>query len=435
MLEPLRLARRRDSLFARLLLLQALLGLGYVALFGVLFYAERNATVARLLAEQWAPTLRALSGAHGSAGSAGPAPVLRAERPVHAVTAPAIGPRLAALDAALRERGVPLRSMAVALGNDDASLWLELEGSGGTPLWVGLPGDEITPNVPRRLLLGLALGVALLSLATWWFTRRLTRPLARLRDHMVGLSPDSVIAPQPALPASAAPELRAIDAAFADLLARYGRHQGERALLLAGVSHDLRSPLARIRMAAELLPATEANAMRREVIVRNVQVADRLIGSFLDHVRSGELPVDEAIDLAAVIRSAAEQAERPAAELRLESPPSLMLPRGNALLIERMVANLLDNAWQHGAAPVVLRVTVGPGQACIEVEDAGPGISPDARSRLLRAFARGDAGRGTPGLGLGLAVVQRGAERMGGRVEIEAGNAGKGCIVRVCLPR
>lgn len=428
-------AWRRDSLFRRLLLLQVLLGLGYVLLFGAVFYAERNATVARLLADRWAPTLLALTGVPTRSGPTGPVPVLRDQRPPQAVTAPAFGPRLAVLDAALRERGVPLRSMAVAIGEGGPAFWLEVERPGGAPLWIGLPGDEILPLVPRRLLLGVGLGLGVLLLATGWFTRRLTRPLAQLRDNMLAQLPDAAATAVPSLAGRATPELHAIEAAFADLLARYRRHESERALLLAGVSHDLRSPLARIRMAADLLPEDGAVAVRRDSIVRNVKVADRLIESFLDHVRSGELPMAETVDLAALARTAAEQAERSPADLRVEIPASLLLLRANALLIVRMVANLLDNAFAHGEPPVVLRVLEHPDEAWIEVEDAGPGIDVSVRDSLLGAFARGDASRGKPGLGLGLAVVHRVAARLGGRVEFASRQSPGGGVVRIRLPR
>jgi two-component system, OmpR family, osmolarity sensor histidine kinase EnvZ len=431
--------RRRDSLFARLLLTQALLGLGFMLLFGALFYVERNVTVARLMAERWAPALREAAGAPASMPAA-PALLRRVERPPLAITAPAIGPRMAALESALRQRGVPLADMAVALGEQGPLLWLLLEQADGQRTWIGLPGDEMLPDLSFRLLLGVLLGLLLLSFASWWFTRRLTRPLAQLRDHMLALRPEQMpqgaqaAAPAPVLAPGAAPELHAIDAAFAELQARHQRHQSERALLLAGVSHDLRSPLARIRMAAELLPDTADVAPRRDAIVRNTQLADRLIESFLDHVRSGELPLDERVDLAAIARATAERLQRPSAELRIDVAPTPVMARGNALLFERVIANLLDNAFAHGVPPVRLRVAIEAREAVIDVEDAGPGIAPAARATLLQAFARGEASRGKPGLGLGLAVVQRVVLRLGGRIEFAPAEAGPGHRIRVRLP-
>lgn len=421
-------AHRFDSLFARLLLVQVVIGFGYVLLFGAFFYVERNVTVARLVAERWAPMLLAEAGLPAAA-QARPVvdEVLRqSERPAHAITAPAIGPRMAALERALRERGVPLEAMAATLGRDGPQLWLAVQSAPSREtIWLGLPGDEVLPNVPGRLLLALAFGSALLVGVSWWFTRRLTRPLQQLRERMLAHQPQREPAAAAApIEMAATPEIAAIDLAWRELLDRYGQHESERALLLAGVSHDLRAPLARIHIAAELLPDEGPHAARREAIVRNTRVADRLLGSFLDHVRAGELPMNECCDLAALAREVAARLEAPPSQLSVEAPPQLVLDGVSATLLERLVANLLDNAFAHGRPPVQLRVAeLGPGAARIEVADAGPGIDDARQAEALKAFARGDPARGAPGLGLGLAIVARIARRLGGSVSFgrEAG--------------
>ena len=227
----------------------------------------------------------------------------------------------------------------------------------------------------------------LLVAVSWYFTRRLTRPLeelrARMQSHRPG-EPSRTAAPID----GASPEVAAIETAYDELLQRFERHERERALLLAGVSHDLRSPLARIRMAAGLLPEEPASAKWREAIVRNTQVADRLIESFLDHVRAGELSLDQGADLAALARSAAAAARpwrrRTAGATR---PTTLPLQRSHPLLVERLVANLLDNAFKHGRAPVRLSARAEGDQAVLEVSDAGAGV-PEAQREALHAGLR-----------------------------------------------
>jgi two-component system osmolarity sensor histidine kinase EnvZ len=185
-------------------------------------------------------------------------------------------------------------------------------------------------------------------------------------------------------------------------------------------------------MAAELLPETPGVAERRAAIVRNVDVADRLIGSFLDYVRAIELPLDASVDLVALARAALEARGEPVEVLGLEAPARLVVAQANALLLERLLGNLVDNALRHGRPPVRIRLRSEGGDALVDVEDHGPGIPPAARERLTQAFARGDASRGTSGTGLGLAVVQQIARRMGGTLEF----AGEGDVqrVRVRLP-
>jgi len=423
--------RRFDSLFARLFILQALLLLTLMLVFGVLVYVERNVAVARLAAERWAPALRQAAGWHGELPE--PVPVLQRGngRPALGLRAPFSTPRIAALEEELRRLGVPLQDSAVAVGASGPALWLQVRQPDGSMAWFGLSDAALLPTVPSRLVLALLLTVLLLAGVSWVFTRRLTRPLERLRSRMQAQRPGEPA--EAAAPVdSATPEVAAIEAAYAELLQRFERHERERALLLAGVSHDLRSPLARIRMAAGLLPEGAESAPWRNAIVRNTQVADRLIGSFLDHVRAGELALDQDADLAALARSAAAATGQGADALAVEVPGHLLLQHTHALLLERLLANLLDNAFKHGAAPVLLRVEEQRGHAVIEVTDAGAGVPPAQRELVLQAFARGDAARSTPGTGLGLAIVARVVTRMAGTLAFVQREGRHG--VRVELP-
>ena len=311
-------------------------------------------------------------------------------------------------------------------------LWLYVDTPQGAPVWLGLSDPALLPSVPRRLLVALLVAALFLVGVSWVFTRRLTRPLEQLRNRMQAHRPGEPAQASAPL-ASASPEVAAIESAYLDLLQRLERHERERALLLAGVSHDLRSPLARIRLAAGLLPDDPAVAPRREAIVRNTQVADRLIESFLDHVRAGEMALDQDADLAALARSVAEATARPESELRVDAPEALRLHHTHPLLVERLIANLLDNAFKHGKPPVLLSVQAEGPHAVLTVSDAGPGVPDDQRSALLQAFARGDSARSTPGTGLGLAIVSRVVARMGGTLSFERCDGRHG--VRVALPR
>jgi len=294
--------------------------------------------------------------------------------------------------------------------------------------------DEVVESyVARRLLVALVLGLATVAVASGVVARRLSRPLEALRRRIEShdAPPDAAAAPAPA--GTRTVEIDAIETAWVALAERLARQESERSMLLAGVSHDLRSPLSRIRMAAELLPDTEGVAVRRASIVRNVDVADRLIASFLDYVRAAELPLAATVDVAAVARHLLQARDEPADMLALAAPGRLDVPRAHELLLERLLANLVDNAMRHGKPPVLVRLSADERDVVIDVEDHGPGIAPEAGARLTQAFARGDASRGTPGTGLGLAIVQQIVRRMGGVLSFEA-VAGQACV-RVRLPR
>ena len=406
--------RRFDSLFARLLALQLLLVLVLMLLFGAYVYVERNVAVARLVAERWAPALKQAAGLPGEAATARlQALQQRDDPPAPAWRSALTAPRMAALADELRLQGVPLQELLVARGEGGPQLWLALRHASGRSIWVGLSDAALLPQLPNRLWTALGLMLLLLVGLSWGFTHRLMRPLKHLHARMQSHQPGEPARPGPAL-ADSTPELAAIEAAYADLLQRYERHERERALLLAGVSHDLRGPLTRIRTAAALLPEDADSATWREAIVRNTQVADRLIEAFLDHVRAGELALDGSADLALLARQAAAGHAQP---VELQAPESLLLGHTHSLLLERLLANLLDNAFKHGRPPVRLFLSQVGEWALLEISDAGPGVAPAQREALQQAFARGDAARGTPGTGLGLAIVARVVARMGGSLD------------------
>lgn len=430
--------RRLDSLFTRLLLVQVLLAITLMAGYASLFYVERNAAVARLVAERWAPALRAAAGWPDKTSDGTPAAPRELRRsdsvPAEMPLAPFAAPRMLALNDELRRLGVPVQNTVVerGAGNSGPVLWLQVPSPDGTGAWYGLLDAALLPRIPGGLLLAVLLACVLTAGVSWLFTRRLTRPLNRLNARMRSHQPGEPAAASGSID-SPTPEVAAIESAYAELLRRLEGHERERALLLAGVSHDLRAPLARIRLAAGLLPEDPESAAWRETIVRNTLAVDRLIESFLDHVRAGELALDQEADLAAIARSAAATTGHGAGELTVRAPAALPMRHTHALLLERMIANLLDNAFKHGCAPVELHIEAQQALAVIEVSDAGTGVPDKHREQLLQAFARGDAARHTSGTGLGLAIVARVVARMGGTLTFERRDDRH--VVRIALPR
>ena len=420
------------TLFRRLVVAQTIGAFALLLVFAGVFYAERNRTVAKLTAERWAPALRAAAG-YGAPVSGGPATTevrVSDTRPAGAIPSSRWAPRIVTLRSTLREAGVPAGAVVFTRGVPRPETWIEVTGPDGCTRWLGLQDDVVESYVFQRLLLALVLGLAIVGVASWTLARRLTGPLEALRrrieSHDTGAPPAAASNGEPTL------EIAAIESAWLAQADRLAHQESERSLLLAGVSHDLRSPLARIRMAAELLPETPDVATRRGTIVRNVDVAVRLIASFLDYVRASELPLTATVDVAAVARRLLETRDEPADALALVAPARLDVPRAHELLLERLLANLVDNAMRHGQPPVLLRLSAEGGDAVLDVEDHGPGIAPEAQARLTQAFARGDASRGTAGTGLGLAIVQQIVRRMGGTLSFER-VAGVPCV-RVRLP-
>jgi two-component system osmolarity sensor histidine kinase EnvZ len=223
----------------------------------------------------------------------------------------------------------------------------------------------------------------------------------------------------------------AIAAAYAELQARLQRYEHERTVLLGGISHDLRSPLARIRLAAEMLPESEDNRQGVQTIVREVEQADRLVDSFLDFVLAEELALDEVVDIAALARVAAAAFDHREHPPVVQAPPRLDYAPANSLLLERVITNLIDNAFKHGRAPVRVTVISTDDGACILVEDHGEGMDPDKALRMQEAFARGKSDRGVPGTGLGLAIVLQVTQRMRGQLSFERLEGGQRVSVKL----
>jgi signal transduction histidine kinase len=205
--------------------------------------------------------------------------------------------------------------------------------------------------------------------------------------------------------------------------------------LLANASHELRSPLTRIRMCLELMGSQPTPASRDE-IARNIRELDQLIDEILLASRLDASPIDigtlEPVDLVGLC---AEECAQAGAELDVPSGQTDLMVQGVARLLHRVVRNLLENARRHAAGDVQLSLQVAGGQAIIRVSDRGPGVPPDLRERIFEPFYRlPGASERDGGVGLGLALVKSIAQRLGGSVRCEDRPGGGACFV-VELPR
>ena len=207
--------------------------------------------------------------------------------------------------------------------------------------------------------------------------------------------------------------------------------------LLANASHELRSPLTRIRMALELLGPTALPTFRDE-ISRNITELDQLIdeillASRLD-AREADLGTIESVDLVGL---AAEECARVQAELAVEVSSSAdplahgtLAVQGITKLLRRAVRNLLENAGRYGAGEVLVTLRQDHNQVELWVCDRGPGVPDGLRERIFEPFYRlPGATERDGGVGLGLALVKSIASRHGGRVRCEARVGGGACFV------
>ncbi len=395
-------------------------------LFGMVVGQYEDRVTAATLAPLWAVTIEAELRAQPSEPHATrtvPARVrVHSGQPPPAAYSVTDEPRVEALMQALAGEGVAITDVQLDDATDPPVTWLQVQRAAGlAPVWIGFDGG-VQPALFRartaRALLALTI---LMAAAAWLASRWLAQPLTRLSRQVEAIGRGQV----PTEPVRGPREIQSLGMALMSMAQQRAAFDAQRQAMLLGVSHDLRSPLTRIRVAADLL----RNAELRALIVRNVEHADTLIDSFLTYVRTDSDPVDQAVDLGLISADAARLFELPPAQVQLEDG---LVVRGNATALRRLVVNLLDNALRHGAPPIGLRVARDGAQALLTVSDHGTGIADPAR--MLQPFERGDSSRAQGGAGLGLAIVARIAARHGGSIEVgRVANAGAQVSIRLPL--
>lgn len=329
------------------------------------------------------------------------------------------------LRATLAERAQVVRWQAT-----DRSIWVGLL-LGDEPYWLTLRGGQLLPAAPWLFIgiSGIATGLALLGAVG--ISRRINRPLARLVDAARALGRGER---PPHLDERGPSEIATVAASFNQLADDLETLDRERAVMLAGVSHDLRTPLAKLRLALDI----SENRLEPDLFAqmeRSIEDIDRLLDQFMAFARIGSDEAVETVDASALVRSVVAGFDQRGERIAIEPAPAVWLPL-RPLACRRLLANLLDNAIKYGEGSISVRSRLADGQWLLEVVDGGPGIAAEEVERLLQPFVRAsDARAGLPGAGLGLAIVRRIVELHGGRLTLGARADGqRGLAVTVSLP-
>jgi len=244
----------------------------------------------------------------------------------------------------------------------------------------------------------------------------------------------------PSLPENGPREIRDLNASFNRMARDLRQTEADRELMLAGISHDLRTPLARMRLEIEMSGVSDE---ARQAIDEDLGQIDHSIGQLMEYARPAGTPPQQATNVSAVLQELCErerfQIEAQNGELALEIEPD-QRARVTALDLKRIVTNLIENARRYGrSADGVLRLTlalrVEGANLAIEVSDRGKGIAEQDVPRLLRPFSRGETARtGVSGAGLGLAIVERLLKHVDGHLVLMP-RAGGGLTARIILPK
>jgi len=276
---------------------------------------------------------------------------------------------------------------------------------------VGLGQGDGSPHLVYLLMIGiLSVGGSLI------FVRRLNRPLKALQDAALLVGRGQV--PKP-LKEEGSTELIAVTHAFNQMSKGIKQLENDRALLTAGISHDLRTPLTRIRLASEMLPETQDWV--KEGIVQDIEDMNEIIDQFIDYVRQDQQECMEESNLNDLIKDATQVRnieENHTITLDLAPLPKTLIRR---VALKRVLDNLIENAFRYGSDNIEItsQHNKKEKQLCFAIRDFGPGIPEDQIQSLFEPFTQGDKARGSLGSGLGLAIIKRIVEMHSGKVTLQ----------------
>jgi len=317
--------------------------------------------------------------------------------------------------------------------NDIPGVWISFK-IDDDDYWVALDRDQLD-NVSGLQWVGwgtFALGLSLLGAA--FITSLVNRPFGRLALAARKLGAGQIPDPLPERGMGVAAET---NRSFNQMVSALAQLDADRALMLAGISHDLRTPLARLRLETEMSPADEAT---KDAMADDIEQMDKIIGLFLDYARPAQRP-PEAVDLSAL---AADSASRLDSEDGVQITLALAeraIIAGDQTDIRRLLGNLIENARKYGRstedgiAHVTIRTSVTFQRVELSVLDEGAGVPEDQLELLTRPFYRVEAARTqADGTGLGMAIVLRLVNRHRGILRIANRDPGPGLEVTVTFP-
>ena len=318
--------------------------------------------------------------------------------------------------------------IAADLLSDDRSVRLLITSERG-PFSVTLDRRRVSATNPHQLLVLMIFTSVLMTLIAYQFLRNQLRPIKRLARAAEAFGKGRHIIYRP----TGAQEVRAAGAAFLDMRARIERQIEQRTLMLSGVSHDLRTPLTRLRLGLSMLPEDEDI----RALLGDVADMERLVDGFLSFARGDALEEPETADVQALVRRVVENAQRMGLEVSLGALEGAAEVRLRPAAVTRALENLVGNAVRYGKrAEVSLAVT--DRAVRITVEDAGPGIPKERRDEAVTPFTRLDDARDPNrggGVGLGLSIAADIARSHGGILRLGESAALGGLKAEIVLAR
>ncbi|MBC7147310.1 MAG: HAMP domain-containing protein [Thioclava marina] len=318
---------------------------------------------------------------------------------------------------------------SIDLVSDDNKVAVALETPKGL-LSVIFPRGRVSASNPHQLLVLMVFVSILMTLIAYLFLRNQLRPILRLARAAEAFGKGRNVDYR----VSGATEVRSAGSAFLDMRARIERQIEQRTLMLSGVSHDLRTPLTRLRLALSMMPESpDVEAMERDV-----DEMGRLVDAFLDFAREGATQGNpETLEICGFVRGVVEDAQRAGQKVTLVGCEGGETATFRPDALRRAFENLIGNANRYGERAEVT-VSIGKTGWRIAVHDDGPGIAPERRDEAMRPFTRLDPARNQDrgqGVGLGLSIAADILRSHGGSLKLGHSERLGGLMAEMILPR
>ncbi|MGB6188205.1 MAG: two-component system sensor histidine kinase EnvZ [Aeromonas molluscorum] len=296
-------------------------------------------------------------------------------------------------------------------------------------IWLRVPLTEIDDDDIQPLMFYLSVLLVVTLFAAWRFARQLMRPLEELEAGAIAVArgqfPD-------ALNEQGSRELRRLTRSFNHMSHSIKELIEERNLMMAGVSHDLRTPLTRIRLATEMMSSREEGL--KESINADIDETNAIIDQFIDYIRPAGSVETRPIDLTQLIHDVLLLQGEQDLELELALPPEAVLVECHPLGLRRVLNNLCGNAQRYGARRVQAELRGDGHWVRLRISDDGPGIPEADYQRVLRPFTQGNQARTGGGSGLGLAIVAKIVAQHHGTLRLGVSDW-NGLLVEIRLPK
>ncbi len=320
--------------------------------------------------------------------------------------------------------------------NGESGLWVGFT-INGDPNWLLLDPSRLSTAGGKTWMIWLITAAALSLAGAAAIARLINRPLKQL-SYAANRVRDGDFAASQLDEEAVTNEIREVNIGFNRMAQKLAKLEQDRAVMLAGISHDLRTPLARLRLETEM---SVTDDVAREHMVADIVQLDATIDKFLDYARPDTVTLTP-VNLHAVVSSCvyAVQDHREL-QITMSGVPEDLNVMADEVELARVISNLLENARRYGKNPETGTTTVdiaAKGRekwVLVKMRDHGPGVSPEQLANLTKPFFRGDSARtAAAGAGLGLSIVDKTVQRMGGIFAL-ANSASGGLVAHIQLQR